>query len=93
MMSTLSQTMNELKAKGHSSGIDSTEIWLLDAQEWKIDEIYRFEGNSNPSDNSILFTISKNDETRKELIFNAYGIYSNSEVDNFTIKLEKRKHY
>lgn len=86
-METLSVTVNRLQKQGYNSEIAPEEIQKLIAEEWKIDEIYRFEANTNPSDSSILYAISKNDGSRKSLIINAYGVYDNDEINNFIRKL------
>lgn len=60
---------------------------LYDPEDIKITNFYRFEGASNPSDNSILFAIetSKNE---KGILVNAYGMYSDSKLHNFTEQIE-----
>ncbi len=48
----------------------------------KIDKTYRFEGDSNPDDMSVLFAITANSGTQGVLI-DAYGVYSSTEVSDF----------
>lgn len=63
----------------------------LFSDEFKIDKFFRFEGESNPSDESILYAISSNDGQLKGLLVNAYGIYSEDITDELVRKLEIRK--
>jgi len=63
--------------------------------ELTIIKTYRFEGESDPSDSSILYLIQANDGL-KGYSLDAYGVYSNHEdeegYDNFIrqIKVENR---
>lgn len=80
---TLSQRMNSLRDKGYTEDFNivddklehkskSTEYKIDD---FKVDEVYRFEGMSNPADNSILFAISTSDG-HKGMLVDGYGITS-----------------
>ncbi|MCC6411897.1 MAG: hypothetical protein IT270_09570 [Saprospiraceae bacterium] len=48
----------------------------------KVAHFYRFEGESNPDDNSILYAIETN-EGEKGTIVDAYGMYSDTLVGDF----------
>ena len=87
-MNTLSQVMDRLIEEGYTGNIPSDEIKLLNPTHWIIDRIYRFEGDTNPSVNSILYAISRKDGTRKTLLVNAYSIDSEKDISNFIDKLE-----
>jgi len=39
----------------------------LNPQDWEINQICRFEGKSNPSDNSILYAISKKESKNQQV--------------------------
>lgn len=56
-------------------------------QDIDIVNFYRFEGASNPSDNSILYVIATNDGT-KGTISDAYGAYGDALVTTFMQKVE-----
>jgi hypothetical protein len=81
---TLSQGMNGLKEEGYTldfdlqkDGIYSRERDLkLGPHEFTIDEFYRFEGMTNPSDSSILYAISSKSDGVKGTLVDAYGAYS-----------------
>lgn len=57
---------------------------------FKVVEIYRFEGNTDPADDSILYVIHGEDGTRGT-ISNGYREYANSELDEFINSSEKLK--
>ncbi|TPV35383.1 phosphoribosylpyrophosphate synthetase [Paucihalobacter ruber] len=85
---TLSQVMNQLKEKGYNGNIPTDDLTSLNPSDWNIDDIYRFEGNSNPADNNILYAISKKDGTQKMMLINAYGVDAKSDINNFIEKIK-----
>jgi len=78
---TLSQRMNELKEQGYTCDFNLDDDKITDKNidssylpdEFNIDKVYRFEGMTNPADNSILYAITTSDE-RKGLLVDGYGI-------------------
>jgi len=61
---------------GRCYGVDNVKI---------IDE-YRYEGMSDPSDQSILYVLEMGDGT-KGLILRPYGVYATEEIDLFKTKM------
>lgn len=57
--------------------------------ELKIIDEFRFEGESNPSDMSILYAIESNDGD-KGTIVNAYGVYADEKLNDFINRIEKK---
>lgn len=70
--------MNLLKEKGYNGNLTDEEIKQLNPLEWVIDEIHRFEGNTNLADNTILYAISKKDDSQKLVVVNAYRVDAES---------------
>lgn len=78
---TLSTKMNELKNQGYTIDFKLREDSLESSHSNKsyfkkdfiVDKVYRFEGMSNPSDNSILYAISTQDG-EKGLLVDGYGV-------------------
>lgn len=58
----------------------------LRPDEFEIKEVYRFEGESNPEDNSIVYGIASKYGLNGILI-NAYGVYSDAYSDALVSKL------
>ena len=89
-MTTLSQVMNQLKGKGMDSEfrladsglglVNSSNGKLYSISDLRIIRTYRFEGDSNPSDSSILYLIQANDDAVGYII-DAYGAYSGYDDD------------
>ena len=61
------------------------------ANEFKVDNYYRFEGPSDPGDQSIVYAISSDVHDIKGVLVNAYGIYSEPITDKMLKRLEMRK--
>jgi len=102
-MSTLTSCTNHLTQEGFienfkakKNGIEAPSTGkIYIPSEVKIVSFYRFEGESDPADNSILYAIEANDNT-KGLLIDAYGgPYVNQNVGQFIKEVEeiqKRAH-
>lgn len=88
---TLAQVMNQLKEEGYNDNIPTDELKSLNPSDWVIDDTHRFEGNSNPADNSILYAISKKDKSQKMMLINAYGVDADKNMNDFIEKLNSIK--
>jgi len=101
-MTTLVKCTNNLQTEGYTenfvvkqNGIEALSL-KKEYKPWqvKINSFYRFEGESDPADNSILYAIETEDGV-KGMIVDAYGVYSNSLIDEFIRKvpvIEKSPH-
>lgn len=95
---TLSQAINELRNQGYTEDFNLKPYCLecassklqLYPEDFKVDSYYRFEGESDPDDNSILFAIS-GEKDIKGILVDAYGIYSESFSESMIEKLKMRK--
>lgn len=61
----------------------------LHPEDFEIKEIYRFEGMSNPDDNSVVYAIESK-EGIKGVLVDAYGIYAEAMTPEMAIKLGKK---
>ena len=94
-MLTLSERMNELRLKGYKEefniqcdGIDSGNGCIkLSPDDFQIDAYYRFEGQSDPADEAILYAISSERYGLKGLLVNGYGVYSDDMTNEMLKKL------
>ena len=84
---TLSEAMNSLKSRGYThefsvSPDDDCTICSgsttknLMPNSFVIDEVFRFEGPSDPGDEMILFAISSPKHSLKGTFMSAFGSYS-----------------
>ena len=72
---------------GHLQTISNDSNKSYAADEVTIVDFYRFEGESNPDDMSVLYAIEAHDGI-KGTISNAYGTYADSDTDDFLKQVE-----
>ena len=92
---TLVETLNELRAEGYVKDFNLQQNCLECRQgeykvfhnEFSIDKVFRFEGESDPGDASVLYAISSEKYGLKGVLVNAYGIYSSELTDEMLRKL------
>ncbi|MEO8068488.1 MAG: phosphoribosylpyrophosphate synthetase [Flavobacteriales bacterium] len=80
--STLSEAVNDLQKRGYTDDLQLADNCVvcdvrgvsLDPAEFHIDEFHRFEGNSDPEDQSIVYAISSAKHGVKGVLVNAYGM-------------------
>ncbi len=89
-MPTLSEKINLALKEGFTENFKVTSRGLTDeigqkfypASEVNIPNFHRFEGYSDPQDNSILYWIETTDG-RKGILVDAYGAYADMKIDKF----------
>ncbi|MEN9298340.1 MAG: hypothetical protein RLZZ429_653 [Bacteroidota bacterium] len=95
----LVEALADLKLLGYTTDFNlafdqikcaSTGICLLPSQ-FNIVAHHRFEGDTDPSNSSILYVIESHDQTMKGILINAYGAYSDSLSDEMIRKLSIRE--
>lgn len=75
--------------KAREAGLESlASHTIYKPGEVKILNFYRFEGESDPADNSILYAIETSDGKRGTLV-DAYGPYADSKVTKFVHQVEE----
>ncbi len=92
---TLSETINGLKKDGYTLDFNIKEECVicdqqnisLSPEEFEIDKVYRFEGDANPEDQSILYAISSSKFKLKGVLVNGYGISSDEKSNAVISKL------
>ena len=96
---TVSTTLNSLKARGYTRDFNIAFDKLicnetneyLNPNEFEITEVYRFEGESNPSDEAVVYAIESVSGNIKGVLVNGYGIYSDSISDDMLKKLSMHR--
>ena len=94
---TLSQTVNALRLEGYTKDFNILRERIichqtnteLSGDDFTIDKVYRFEGASNPDDQSILYAISSLKFDVKGLLVNGYGISADAATDAIISGLKK----
>lgn len=90
---TVSEAVNDLRKRGYTEdfnlGFDSLTCREIKChpEDFDITEIYRFEGNSDPADEAIVFAIESKKNNIKGILVNGYGISSDSLSEAMVKKL------
>ena len=95
LMETLLECLARVKKEGYTENFMANENGLVALSTKKaynslqviIPDYFRFEGESNPDDNSILYLIEANDGT-KGILTDAYGAYADTNVNKFITEVE-----
>lgn len=86
---------NDLLKRGYTANLslegetldDKEQDIKMTADDFEIDEFYRFEGQSNPSDTSIVYAVSSPKYNLKGVLVNAYGAYADDSSSAIEAKL------
>ncbi|HET7360736.1 MAG TPA: phosphoribosylpyrophosphate synthetase [Salinimicrobium sp.] len=96
---TLSEVINRLRTEdGYSEDFNLLDEHIelksvrerFNPDEFHVDEVYRFEGISNPDDNSILYAIHTN-SGRKGVLVDGYGISGGQVSEEMMKKLDLKE--
>ena len=63
----------------------------MKADEFEIDEVHRFEGETDPGDENIVYAISSTTHQLKGVLVNAYGMYADSTSAQIISKLHEHR--
>lgn len=95
-MKSLSSCVNRMKEEGYKEDFQVTPKGLTTFDKTKnysplqvqIVSFYRFEGESDPGDNIILYVIETDDGGKGTLV-DGYGAYADANVSKFIVEVEK----
>lgn len=94
-MKSLASCLNKLVLDGYDTDFRASDKGLLclrnektyNPEEIHVVNFFRFEGPSDPADNSILYVIETNDGVKGTLV-DAYGPYADIKVNKFMQQVE-----
>lgn len=78
---TVSEAVNGLKSRGYIMDFNLKENCIIcqgdkfNPEDFEITEVYRFEGNSDPADEAVVYAIESHNGLKGVLV-NGYGISS-----------------
>ena len=93
---TVSQAVNELKQRGYTLDFNLKGSRLecqgqnFNPKDFEITEFHRFEGNSDPGDEAIVYAIESSNGLKGVLV-NGFGVYSEPLSDEMMKKLSFQK--
>jgi hypothetical protein len=89
---TVSAAVNGLKERGFTLDFNLQDNCLVchedkfNVSDFEIVEVYRFEGNTDPADEAVVYAIESN-KGQKGVLVNGYGISSDPLSDEMARKL------
>ena len=95
-MKSLTSCLNKMVSDGYDKDFGVTDEGMkclqtdtfYNPQDVNIVNFFRFEGVSDPADMAVLYVIETSDGTKGTLI-DAFGTYSDPNVNNFLLEVEK----
>lgn len=83
---TVVAALNGLKARGYTINFNlafdklicSEDKVRLEPGEFEITEVYRFEGNSDPADEDVVYAIQSLTGNIKGVLTSAFGLYADA---------------
>jgi hypothetical protein len=93
---TVSAAVNGLKKRGYDMDFNLSENCLVchedkfDVNDFEIVEFYRFEGDSDPADEAVVYAIESN-KGQKGVLVNGYGPSSDAMSSDMAKKLQIHK--
>lgn len=94
---TVTEAMTDLKKLGYTIDfsilaekeclICQFTATVLSPDEFEIDHFYRFEGDSDPGDEMIVYAISSKKDEKKGIVVDAYGMYAENASSEIVKKL------
>jgi len=95
-MSTLTDRVNSAMKNGYTDNFKITKQGMFSEKNDKtylpsevcIKDFYRFEGQSDPADNAILYVVETTDGL-KGMLIDAYGTYADEYINKFVKEVEE----
>lgn len=96
---TVTEALQDLKLRGFSIDFNiafdkiicSNNKVCLNPNEFEIVEVYRFEGETDPGDENVVYAIESKDGTIKGTMSSAFGMYAESISTEMIQKLSMHK--
>lgn len=96
---TVTEAINGLKQRGYEMDFNlafdklvcSRTNTCLDPEEFEIDEVHRFEGETNPSDEDVVYAVESKDGKLKGILTGAFGTYADAVSGEMIKKLSMHK--
>lgn len=95
-MKNLAACANQMKQEGYKEDFQVTDKGLTTfdhgksykPEQVRIVSFYRFEGESDPGDNTILYVIETTDGHKGTLV-DGYGAYADENVSKFIVRVQE----
>lgn len=96
---TVTEAVKGLKERGYTIDFNiafdklicSENKHCLQPDEFEITEVHRFEGDSNPDDEDVVYAVESKDGDLKGVITSAFGLYADPVSNKIIQKLSINK--
>ncbi|HMX37478.1 MAG TPA: phosphoribosylpyrophosphate synthetase [Ferruginibacter sp.] len=96
---TVVEALNGLKERGYTTNFNiafdklicSEKKHVLNPDEFEITEVYRFEGDTNPGDEDVVYAVESKKGDIKGVFSGAFGLYADSVSTDMLRKLAMHK--
>jgi hypothetical protein len=96
---TVTAALKDLKFRGYTVDFNiafdkivcSKNETILNPHEFEIVEVYRFEGDTNPDDEDVVYAVASKDGKTKGTITSAFGMYAETISTEMIQKLSMRQ--
>ena len=94
--STVSEAINKLSEEGFVTDFNLEDNCIIcntekfKSEDLEIVDVYRYEGDSDPSDEAIVYAIESKSGV-KGILINGYGVSSDSRISSIVEKIRIRK--
>ena len=96
---TVVEALNGLRSQGYTIDFNiqfdklicSENKIILHPDDFMITRVFRFEGDSNPDDEEVVYSIESKDGSKKGVFVTAYGLYAETASDAMLKKLSMSK--
>ena len=96
---TVTEAVNDLRERGYETDFNldydqiicPTDNISLKPDEFEITEVHRFEGDTNPSDEDVVYAVESTDGKHKGIITSAFGLYADPVSNEMIGKLTMHK--
>ena len=94
---TMTDAINDLKARGFILDFNLEENCIncneekFQPEDFEIVEVYRFEGETDPADQAVVYAIESKTGL-KGILVNAFGIYADAMSDKMIKKISFHKY-
>lgn len=85
-------TENFVREEGTDCLICNSPSICLPPEYYTIDEVFRFDGMTDPADEMIVYAISSERLSIKGIVVNAYGVYGDTETSRIVQDLKIQEH-
>ena len=96
---TVVEALNGLRSQGYTIDFNirfnmltcSENKIVLHPEDFEITKVFRFEGDSNPDDEEVVYAIESKTGNKKGVLVSAYGMYAESVSGDMLKKLSINK--